>query len=62
VPVSIIGGWNADFSARDPWGASKTVFSGDVMTKNWDGGARLMIDLSKYRERPCLPSWSTASS
>lgn len=51
VPVSIVGGWKADFSARDPWGAHKTVFSGAVMTKNWDGGPRLLIDLSKYREK-----------
>lgn len=28
VPFSIIGGYNADFSARDPWGQFKTVFSG----------------------------------
>jgi len=28
VPISIIGGYNPDFSSRDPWGAHKTVFSG----------------------------------
>ena len=28
VSVSIIGGWNDDFSKRDPWGAHRTVMSG----------------------------------
>lgn len=49
VPVQIIGGWADDFSARDPWGAHQTVFSGNNKTKNWKQGARLDLDLSKYR-------------
>ncbi len=28
VPVSIIGGYNATFTARDPWGANRTIFTG----------------------------------
>lgn len=52
VPVKIIGGWDATFSKRDPWGAHKTVLSGDNTSKNFDGGARLEIDLQKYRGAP----------
>ncbi len=48
VPVSIIGGYSQDFSARDPWGKFKTVFAGDNRTKNYKVGSRLMIDLKKY--------------
>ncbi|MBL7828682.1 MAG: right-handed parallel beta-helix repeat-containing protein [Saprospiraceae bacterium] len=28
TPISIIGGYSADFSKRDPWGAHQTIFSG----------------------------------
>lgn len=58
VPVSIIGGWNATFTARDPWGAHKTVLTGnnvymksslerlgiftDRAYKEWDG--EILID------------------
>ncbi|MEZ4903551.1 MAG: right-handed parallel beta-helix repeat-containing protein [Spirosomataceae bacterium] len=28
VPVSIIGGYNSDFSSRDPWGKHRTILSG----------------------------------
>jgi hypothetical protein len=28
VPVSIYGGYNDDFTSRDPWGAHKTILSG----------------------------------
>ena len=49
VPVSIIGGYDQSFKKRDPWGAHKTVLSGDNKTKNYKVGARLMIDLNKYK-------------
>lgn len=51
VPVSIIGGYSDDFSTRDPWGANKTILSGDNTSKNWVATPRLMIDLMKYREK-----------
>lgn len=46
VPVSIIGGYSADFSKRDPWGAHKTVFSG-VRTLNAETNERLKIETNK---------------
>lgn len=49
VPVSIIGGWDETFTKRDPWGATQTVLGGDNKTKNWEVGARLRLDLSKYK-------------
>ena len=42
VAVKILGGWADDFSARDPWGAHKTIFAGT----NTMGGStqyRLMV-------------------
>ncbi|MFI4897104.1 MAG: hypothetical protein ACIARR_04695 [Phycisphaerales bacterium JB059] len=48
VPVEIYGGWSQDFTARDPWGAHKTVLSGDNMSKNWKGMYRLKIDARKW--------------
>ena len=51
VPVSVIGGYSDDFSKRDPWGEHKTILSGDNMSKNWVSTPRLMIDLTKYREK-----------
>lgn len=52
VPVKIIGGWDATFAKRDPWGAHKTVLSGDNTSKNFDGGARIEINLMKYKGAP----------
>jgi hypothetical protein len=49
VPVKIVGGWDAAFAKRDPWGAHKTILSGDNKSKNFDGGARLEIDLQKFK-------------
>ena len=48
VPVSIIGGYNDDFSQRDPWGEFKTILTGDVKSKNYKVSPRLQIDLKKY--------------
>lgn len=50
APVTIIGGYDAGFSTRDPWGAHKTIFSGVNESKNWDGASRLTIDLTKRRD------------
>ncbi len=50
VPVSIIGGYDESFSSRDPWGKNRTIFSGDVSTKNYQGGPRLFINLSKWKD------------
>ncbi len=44
VPCKILGGFNDDFTARDPWGATRTILSGDNKTKNWNFNARLWID------------------
>lgn len=55
VPVSIIGGWADDFSARDPWGAHQTILTGTNKTKNWKIGPRLGIDLSKYKDKVIAP-------
>lgn len=49
VPVSLIGGYSDDFSKRDPWGAHRTIFCGDNLSKNFDSSTRLLIDLMKYR-------------
>jgi hypothetical protein len=49
VPVEIYGGWDKDFSQRDPWGAHQTILSGENKSANWSGEARLAVDLSKYR-------------
>lgn len=56
VPVSIIGGYSDDFSKRDPWGAHKTIFSGDNGSDNWKREPALMIDLMKYKgkEMPAI--------
>ncbi len=48
VPVSLIGGYSDDFSRRDPWGACKTILTGDNKTKNHKVAPRLHIDLNKY--------------
>jgi len=52
VPVSIIGGYSVDFSSRDPWGAHKTILTGDVTSKNYKVSPRLQIDLKKYAYHP----------
>lgn len=54
VPVKIYGGYDATFTKRDPWGAHKTILSGDNMTKNYDALPSLFIDLMKY-EGPNSP-------
>ena len=55
VPVSVIGGYNDEFTKRDPWGEFQTVFSGFNKTKNWKQGARFRIDLTKYRRGDTHP-------
>ena len=45
VAVKIVGGWADDFSARDPWGAHRTVFAG-VNTINGSTQPRLIISAS----------------
>lgn len=50
MPVKIIGGWNTSFSKRDPWGATKTILSGDNKYANFVGLARLEINLQKFKE------------
>ena len=45
VPVTILGGWNDDFTARDPWGQSQTIFSGDNKATNFDGNIRLEVQI-----------------
>ena len=52
VPVSIIGGYSNDFTTRDPWGAHKTILTGDVMSKNYKVSPRLQIELNKYEYHP----------
>ncbi len=49
VPVSIFGGYDVTFSKRDPWGAHKTIFSGDNMTANYTASPALFLDLMKYQ-------------
>jgi hypothetical protein len=50
VPVEIYGGFSDDFSKRDPWGAHKTILTGDNSSKNWKGGYRLSVKLAKWRD------------
>jgi hypothetical protein len=45
VPVTILGGWNDDFTARDPWGQHQTILSGDNKAANFDGNIRLEIQV-----------------
>jgi len=51
VPISVIGGYSADFATRDPWGAHRTVLGGDNKSKNWDAGPRLAIDCQKFKDK-----------
>ncbi|MDP3503219.1 MAG: right-handed parallel beta-helix repeat-containing protein [Myxococcales bacterium] len=46
VSVSIIGGWNDDFTKRDPWGAHRTVMSG-TNAYGKSGKYRLIINAQK---------------
>ena len=51
VPVQIIGGYSPDFSARDPWGKYKTVFSGENRYNETNTQYRLIIETHmKYKE------------
>lgn len=50
VTCTIVGGWNDDFTARDPWGATRTILTGDNKTKNWNFNARLWIDCRTQKE------------
>ncbi|MDP6957204.1 MAG: right-handed parallel beta-helix repeat-containing protein [Planctomycetota bacterium] len=51
VPVKIIGGYSDDFTKRDPWGAHRTIFSGDNKGKNFKSRARLRIKCQKFRDK-----------
>ena len=51
IPVSVIGGFNAGFTARDPWGAHKTIFTGVHNSKNFETQTRLSIDSTKTATR-----------
>ena len=52
VPVSILGGYSDDFATRDPWGAHKTILTGDNKSKNYKVSPRLHIDLNRYHFHP----------
>ena len=47
MAISVIGGFSPDFSKRDPWGAHKTIFTGEHNSKNFKSQTRLSIDTSK---------------
>ncbi len=47
VAVEIYGGFSDDFSTRDPWGAHKTILTGENGSKNFSSGPRLAIDASE---------------
>jgi len=49
IPVRIIAGYDATFSKRDPWGAHRTIFSGDNLSQNYTPDPSLFIDLMKYQ-------------
>jgi hypothetical protein len=55
VPVLIYGGYNNDFTLRDPWGKHKTIFSGDNKSKNYRVTPALKIDLMKVKPRDGYP-------
>jgi hypothetical protein len=48
IPVNIIGGYNDDFSARDPWGAHRTVLVGTNKSENYKNAIRLRINLDTW--------------
>ena len=43
VPISIIGGYNSDFSARDPWGKYQTILTGTNSYEKAETTERLAI-------------------
>jgi len=47
MAVSVIGGFSPDFTSRDPWGAHKTIFTGEHNSKNFETQTRLSIDSRK---------------
>jgi hypothetical protein len=47
--VKIVGGWADDFSARDPWGAHRTVFAG-VNAISGSTGYRLILSADRCAE------------
>lgn len=47
--VKIIGGWADDFSARDPWGAHRTIFTG-VNAISGSTGYRLIVSADRCTE------------
>jgi len=51
MAVSVIGGFSPDFTTRDPWGAHKTVFTGEHNSQNFETQTRLSIDSSKTATR-----------
>ena len=51
MAVSVIGGFSADFKTRDPWGAHKTIFTGEHNSKNFETQTRLSIDSRKTATR-----------
>ena len=51
VPVEIYGGFSPDFSRRDPWGSSRTVFTGIHNAQNFVTTARLLINTSAFATR-----------
>ncbi len=55
VPVSIIGGYDEAFAKRDPWGATKTILTGDNKSKNYKPEPRLELDLGKYTDKEMPP-------
>src|SRR5690554_6542485 len=51
VPVEIYGGFSPDFSRRDAWGSSRTVFTGIHNAQNFVTTARLLINTSAFATR-----------
>jgi len=52
VPVRIIGGYDETFAKRDPWGAHKTILSGDSFSENASDQPRLIVELHmKHKSR-----------
>jgi hypothetical protein len=48
LPVELLGGYSDDFSARDPWGAHQTVFTGNRASTNFNTQTRLSITTVKH--------------
>ncbi|MHB8873153.1 MAG: hypothetical protein ACYC8T_05645 [Myxococcaceae bacterium] len=49
IPLKLVGGFDPTFAKRDPWGAFTTVLSGDNKSQNFDPGARLEFDLTRFK-------------